>query len=79
MVQRCLGGTRGSAPSMTLKSVEAKTVTFSLVQLGGFVLSLCPDTVWDHSSVTNQCFVIDEAKMQNYCAIIGQDHSGAVL
>lgn len=48
-------------------------------QLGGFVLSLCPDTVWDYSSVTNQSFVRDEEKMQNFCTIIGQDHSGAIL
>lgn len=78
MVQHCLGVTHGSAPSRTLNSVEAKTVMFSLLPTWR-VCTLCPETGWDHSSVTNHGFVREEVKTQNFCTIMRQDHSGAVL
>lgn len=44
-----------------------------------FVLSLCPDTVWDRSPVVNQGFVRDEAKAQCFCTIVEQDQNGAIV
>lgn len=43
------------------------------------MLSLCSETVWDHSSVVNQCFVRDGASPQYFCTIVQQDQNGAVL